>query len=98
MKSVAAAFITGHSVRGCTGLSREQRDFQRRSAIPQENWLPCNFPYHETFPFPEPVPLLAASVSNFLHFWESRLPAYKKRHRDGVAGVFSRHDAVILVA
>jgi hypothetical protein len=98
MKRLIAAFITGHSVRGCTGLSREQIDFQKRSAIPQEQWLPHNFPYSETHPFPEPVPLLAASLSNIVHFWESRLPAYKNRHRDAVAGIFSGHDAVILVA
>jgi len=47
-------FITGHSVRDCTGLSQGQREFQRRSAVPEANWLRHNFPWQETFPFPEP--------------------------------------------
>ena len=39
------AFITGHSVRGCTGLSHEEREFQQRSAVPAPNWLRHNFPW-----------------------------------------------------
>ncbi len=93
-----AAFLTGHSVRGCTGLSREQLEFQRGSAIPHDQWLAHNFPYHETFPFPEPVGIVRASLSNAAHLLESWLPTCGTRHRDQVAEIFHRHDAVILLA
>lgn len=93
-----AAFITGHSVRGCTGLSPAQKDFQGRSMVPAECWLPRNFPYHETRPFPERVPLLAASLSNFRHYYASRRPAFRERHREAVTSVFAPHDAVVLLA
>jgi len=95
--NAVAAFITGHSVRGCTGLSKVQRDFQRRSIIPLEKWLPHNFPYHETFPFPEPS-LLSASFNNVVHYFRSRLPAFQKQHQETVCQVFSSYDAVILLA
>jgi len=100
MRPVApiAAFLTGHSVRGCTGLSREQLDFQSRTEIPHHQWLAHNFPYHETFPFPEPVGLIRASLSNAAHVFESWLPSGGTRHRDQVCGIFRRHDAVILLA
>ena len=91
-------FITGHSVRSCTGLSHEQRDFQQRSAVPPENWLQHNFPWQETFPFPEPFRLLSASWNNLRHYVESRTPAFREQHRSEVAARFVRYDAVILLA
>lgn len=93
-----AAFITGHSVRGCTGLSQEQRDFQQRTDIPPGHWLPHNFPYHATFPFPEPFNLLRASVNNVLHYSRSRFPAFAKTHRDAVAQVLAPYDTILLLA
>lgn len=100
MKPVSpiAAFLTGHSVRGCTGLSREQLDFQRRSDVPHDQWLAHNFPYHETFSFPEPVGIVRASLNNTAHVLASCLPSGGIRHRDQVSAIFRRHDAVILLA
>lgn len=92
------AFITGHSVRGCTGLSREQIDFQQRSQVAQEHWVPHNFPFQETFAFPESVGLLRASLNNVRHFVESMLPAFQRRHRAQVIKLFAAHEAVILLA
>lgn len=92
-----AAFITGHSVRGCTGLSAEQFDFLRRSELPEERWLTCNFPYHETFPFPRPN-LIRASLNNSCHYYFSRFGGFRDRHRDQVIGIFSRYEKVILLA
>ena len=91
-------FIAGHSVRGCTGLSREQQDFQRRSTVPEQNWLRHNFPWHETFPFPETFRLLSASWNNVRHYFASRRPAFRAKHRASVAGLFAKYDAVILLA
>lgn len=96
--SLAAAFITGHSVRGCTGLSREQRDFQTRSRVPAACWLPWNFPWVETFPFPETFHLLRASVNNVRHYLASRKPAFAEKHRADMERVLSRHDKLLLVA
>ena len=96
--SYRAAFLTGHSVPGCTGLSREQREFQRRSAVPASHWLPWNFPYHETHPFPEPVPLLSASVNNLRHYLGSRREGFRRRHRDAVMERLSPWPVVILLA
>ncbi|HEY1051833.1 MAG TPA: hypothetical protein VGE39_18810, partial [Prosthecobacter sp.] len=93
-----AAFITGHSVRGCTGLSQEQRDFQQRTDIPAEQWLPHNFPYHATLPFPEPFNLLRASVNNVLHYSRSRFASFAKAHRDAVSQVFANYDTILLLA
>lgn len=91
-------FITGHSVRGCTGLSREQREFQQRCAVPEANWLKHNFPWQETFPFPEPFRLLNASWSNVRHYFESRRAAFREQHRAEVVERFAGLDAVILLA
>lgn len=93
-----AAYITGHSVRGCTGLSQEQRDFQQRTDIPAGQWLPHNFPYHATFPFPENFPLLRASVNNVLHYTRSRLASFAKTHRAAVAQVLDPYDTILLLA
>lgn len=93
-----AAFITGHSVRGCTGLSQEQRDFQKRTDIPAERWLPHNFPYHATFPFPEPFNVLRASVNNVLHYSRSRLASFANTHRAAVAQVLEPYDTILLLA
>lgn len=93
-----AAFITGHSVHGCTGLTPDQRAFQQRSVIAPARWLPWNFPYYETFPYPDAVSLLAASLNNAGHYFGSRRAAFRRRHREAVAGLFSRYDVVILVA
>jgi len=95
--SYIAAFITGHSMGGCTGLSEEQLGFQVRSGIPREHWLPHNFPYQESFPFRMPN-LLAASFNNSVHYYTSRWRGFRERHRDAVAEVFSRHEVVILLA
>jgi hypothetical protein len=92
-----AAFITGHSVRGCTGLSADQFDFLRRSELPDEQWLPCNFPYHETFPFRSPN-LIRASLNNSCHYYFSRFSGFRDRHRDQVIGIFSGYEKVILLA
>ena len=93
-----AAFLTGHSVPGCTGLSHAQRDFQHRSALPSSHWLPWNFPYNETGPFPEPVPLFAASVHNLRHYLRSRRDEFRRQHRQAVIERFSRWPTVILLA
>jgi len=92
-----AAFLTGHSVRGCTGLSVEQRDFQRCTDVPEQHWIKSNFPYHETFAFPESVGLSRASLNNVWHFVQANLPSYQTRHREVIADKFSRYDAVILL-
>jgi hypothetical protein len=92
------AFITGHSVRGCTGLSREQREFQIRSGVPMENWIPYNFPWIETSPFPERLSLMSASWNNVQHYMASRRPEFIEKHRAEVVAKFSIHDAVILLA
>jgi hypothetical protein len=91
-------FITGHSVRGCTGLSREQREFQQRSAVVAENWLQHNFPWQETFPFPEPFRLLSASLNNVRHYFYSRTPQFLEQHRSQAMAKFADYDAVILLA
>lgn len=93
-----AAFITGHSVPGCTGLSQEQRDFQQRTSIPADQWLPHNFPYHATFPFPEPFNLLRASVNNVLHYSRSRRAAFRQSHRDAVSQALEPYDTILLLA
>ncbi len=92
------AFITGHSVRGCTGLSQEQREFQQRSAVPAANWLRYNFPWQETFPFPEPFRLLSASWNNVRHYVASRKPAFREQHRAQVVAMFSQYETIILMA
>ncbi|MGV3662571.1 MAG: hypothetical protein ACO1TE_20470 [Prosthecobacter sp.] len=96
--SFIAAYITGHSVPGCTGLSREQVDFQQRTDIPAEQWLPHNFPYHATFPFPDPFNLLSASWNNVLHYSRSRFASFAKTHRGAVAQVFEEYDSILLLA
>lgn len=93
-----AGFITGHSVPGCTGLSREQQDFQRRTEIPPACWLPHNFPWHETFPFPEPFRLLSASVNNVRHYLRSRRPSFAEAHREAAMKILAPYDAVLLLA
>jgi len=93
-----AAFITGHSFPDCSGLSREQLDFQRRSGIPPEHWLEYNFPYRQTYPYPERFSVLSASIHNVAHFLRSRRPAFKQRYRDAVAEILSPYEAVILLA
>ena len=92
------AFITGHSVRGCTGLSAEQREFQQRSGIPLERWLPYNFPYHASFPFPEPFNLATASLNNVLHYSRSRLASFSLAHHEAVAAVLQPYQKVVLLA
>lgn len=91
-------FITGHSVRGCTGLSQEQREFQQRSIVPTANWLQYNFPWQETFPFPVRFRLLSASWNNLWHYFESRRPAFRENHCSEVVARFAQYDAVILLA
>lgn len=98
MTTPLAAFITGHSVRGCTGLTPAQLEFQRRSCLPPDRWLPCNFPYVRTGPFPAHVSLLSASLNNILHCLSSLTPQFRARHRDAVLRVFDGHDPVILLA
>lgn len=93
-----AAFLTGQSVPGCTGLSAAQRDFQRRSILPAGKWLGWNFPYHETYPFPASVPLLRASLNNTWQYWRSRFPSFGQRHREEIVARFARYDTVILLA
>lgn len=93
-----AAFITGHSVRGCTGLSAEQLTFQNRSAVPAERWLKHNFPFHETAPFPTSIGLLRASFNNFRHFVDSRRQDFSSSHCAQLTKLFSSHEAVILLA
>jgi hypothetical protein len=92
------AFITGHSVRGCTGLSQEQRDFQQRSGIPLEHWQPHNFPYQKTFPFPEPFQLLSASFNNVCHYLSSRHSSFAAAHRASVSEHLSTYDTILLLA
>lgn len=91
-------FITGQSVPGCTGLSREQQSFQQRSAVPGENWLQHNFPWQATFPFPEPFQLLTASWNNVRYYLDSRRPAFRDQHRQQVMDRLASYDAVILLA
>lgn len=91
-------FITGHSVRGCTGLSLEQREFQQCSAVPTANWLTYNFPWRETFPFPENYPLLGASWNNLRHYVNSRRAVFYEQHREEVVHQLAGLDAVILLA
>jgi hypothetical protein len=93
-----AAFITGHSVPGCTGLSSQQRDFQRATGITAERWIPYNFPWVETWPFPEPVPLIEASISNVRHYLASRRKAFTLAHRDSVSQLLAPHDKILLLA
>src|SRR5688572_3155476 len=93
-----AAFITGHSYRGCTGLSQEQFEFQRRSDIPDAHWLKYNFPYVETYAYPDSFPIVTASVNNAAHYLRSRRPAFRERHRNAVAEIFARYETVILLA
>lgn len=97
-RPLIAGFITGHSVRGCTGLSEEQAAFQRRTNIPIEDWLLHNFPYAETFPFPARFSILAASWNNVGHYLQSRRPAFAQAHREAVSGLFNQHDKVLLLA
>lgn len=96
--SHTVAFITGHSVRGCTGLSLEQRRFQQISDIPLNRWQDCNYPYRQTFSFPEPFNVITGSCNNVGQFLLSRRAAFRQRHADAVAAVFARYDAVILIA
>jgi hypothetical protein len=93
-----AGFITGHSVPGCTGLSHEQADFQQRSLIPAEQWLPHNFPWIETFPFPERWNLISASFYNIAHYLSSRRPDFALDHCDAVTSLLSRYEAILLLA
>lgn len=92
-----AAFITGHSLPGCTGLSTDQLDFQQRSELPVGRWLSNNFPYHETSPF-RPPNLIRASFNNSRHYYFSRFGSFRDRHRDHVVGIFSAYEKVILLA
>ncbi|MES2597693.1 MAG: hypothetical protein V4662_20270 [Verrucomicrobiota bacterium] len=96
--SFIAGFITGHSVPGCTGLSREQKDFQRRSGIPLEHWLQHNFPWNETFPFPEPFRLLSASANNVRHYLRSQEEKFAADNREAVTKLFTPYDSVLLLA
>lgn len=91
-------FITGHSVRGCTGLSQQQRAFQRLSNVPQANWLRYNFPWKETFPFPERLQLLSASINNVSQYLCSQTATFRAKHRTEVVVRLEGIDAVILLA
>jgi hypothetical protein len=93
-----AAFMTGQSVRGCAGLSTIQREFQRQSVVPVGQWLPWNFPYRETDPFPERVPIVSASINNIICYATARLPAFRQRYSEAVARQFAPYDTVIVVA
>lgn len=93
-----AAFITGHSVRGCTGLSQKQQSFQQRSGLSAEHWLPHNFPYKPTFAFPERFPLLRASVNNARHYFASRRPSFARQHGAAVNAVLQPYDTILLLA
>ena len=93
-----AAFITGHSVRGCTGLSQAQLGFLRRTGVAAEQWLPHNFPYVPSFPFPENFPLLRASVNNVLHYSRSRFASFAKSHRQPVTELLEGYDTILLLA
>jgi len=94
----AAAFLTGHSIPGCTGLSRVQREFQQRSGLPAECWLPHNFPYTASFPYPEDTPLLAASWSNVRHYFRSRRPAFAREFAPRVSAAFAPFDRIVVAA
>lgn len=91
-------FITGQSVPGCTGLSTEQQAFQKRTEVPAERWLQNNFPWHETYPFPEPFQLLAASWNNVRGYLASRQPAFAEQHRELVIQKLADYDTIILLA
>jgi hypothetical protein len=93
-----AGFITGHSVPGYTGLSREQRDFQSRSVVPEKNWLRHNFPWKETFPYPKSFNLVSGSWNNVRHYLASRRRAFRVQHRMAVIERFAPHDQVLLLA
>ncbi|WP_395740682.1 hypothetical protein [Prosthecobacter sp.] len=97
-RSFIAGFITGHSVPGCTGLSQEQQDFQKRSGIGAGQWLGHNFPWSETFPFPERFLLLKASYHNVTHYLRSRRPAFALEHRDAVSSILNRYETILLLA
>lgn len=94
----AAAFLTGHSVLGCTGLSRLQREFQQRSGLPTGCWLPHNFPYTASFPYPEDTPLLAASWSNVRHYLRSRRPAFAREFAPLVSAAFAPFERIVVAA
>lgn len=93
-----AAFLTGHSVPGCTGLSRVQRDFQLRSGLPPARWLPHNFPYHASAPYPEETPLLAASWSNVRHYLRSRRPQFAREFAPPVEAAFAPFERIVILA
>lgn len=95
---ILAGFLTGHSVPGCTGLSPAQRDFLFRSAVPAACRLVHNFPWHETEPFPERIPIATASWNNVRHCLGSLGAGFRKRHRDAVVARFADCDAVLLLA
>lgn len=96
--SFVAGFITGHSVRGCTGLSHAQREFQARTCVPTEDWLQHNFPWHETFPFPETFHLLHASFNNVTHYLRSRRASFATSHREAVTQLLGKNDTILLLA
>lgn len=96
--SFIVAFITGHSIRGCTGLSTAQLAFQRSSAVGEARWLSWNFPYQATFTFPGSVSLLAASLSNICHALGSWRATHRARDRWRVMEAFSPHETIILAA
>lgn len=93
-----AAYMTGHSIPGCAGLSFSQRQFQAQSPIPIELWQAWNFPYHPTEAFPESYPLLAASWNNLMHFLTAQRRCFPRLYRDAVVECFSEYRKIILIA
>ena len=95
---VIAGFITGHSVPGCTGLSRVQRDFLDGTQVPESCRLEHNFPWIESPSFPGKISLATASWNNVRHCLASLGTAFRRRHRDEVIARFDPFDAVVLLA
>lgn len=93
-----AAFLTGRSVRGNHGLSESQLRFQRQSPIPASCWLPWNFPYLGSDPFPPRFSILLASLNNTTDFLLSRTPSFRRRHRAHILEVFDRQPVIVLLA
>jgi hypothetical protein len=96
--SFIAAFITGHSLPGCTGLSHEQQDFQQRSGIGTAQWLHHNFPWTETHPFPQHFSLISASFHNVSHYLASRRPAFALAHREAAVALLGQYETILLLA
>jgi len=94
--SFRVAFLTGHSVNSCTGLSKEQVEFQKQTWVSIQDWHPWNFPFTPSFSFPEDYPLPLAALNNVQHFLSAQQKGFSAKFSSSVMQEFASFDRIII--